>query len=183
MSRINDHNTPATRGFTLVELMVALSVSLIIVGGVLAAYLFIGRNLTRLINLQQQDVQSRRTLRRFTQDLSAAISLSTATTSQLVFTKPTSSGNVTITYTYTAGGNGTLSRNDGTTTQTLLSNVTSFTVNYYNESGTAVTSSPQSVKSAEIVFTSAVGTAAAGTLASFSTVSPRVVLRNKPALQ
>jgi len=176
MSRFSAHSS--RRGFTLGEIMVALSVSAIVV----AAYLFLGRNLTRLVNFQTQEVQSRRTLRQFTQDLSAAISLSTVTASQIAFTKPTSSGTTTVTYTYSSGA-GTLTRADGSGTQTLLSSLTSFTITYYNEAGVAVTSSPQSVKSVELSFGASVGSSASGTLASYSTVSPRIVLRNKPALQ
>jgi prepilin-type N-terminal cleavage/methylation domain-containing protein len=182
MSRINVHSTSSRRAFTLVELMVALSISAIVLGGVLAAYLFVGRNLTRLVNLQQQDVQSRHTLRQFTQDLSAAINLTTATSAALTMTKPTSTGNATVSYTYTTG-NATLTRTDSSGTQPILTGLTSFAISYYNEAGTAVTSSTQSVKSVEITFVTSVGSANAGTLANLTTVSPRVVLRNKPALQ
>src|SRR5262245_19186427 len=108
MSRISGHKTaarrarpelveqarpePAERGFTLVEVMVATSLPAIVLAAALAAFLFVGRNLTRLVNLQHQEVESRRTLRTFTQDLSAAIQLSTATSTALTMTKPTSSG-------------------------------------------------------------------------------------------
>lgn len=169
-------------------MLVATSVAAIVLAGVLAAYLFMGRNLTRLANLQQQEMQSRRILRQFTTDLSAASQLSTATTSQIVLVKPTSGGTTTITYAYTApspstAANGRLTRQDASGTQTLIRTLTSFTVAYYNEGGTAVTSSPVSVKSVELAFASAYGSASNGTLAAYNSVSPRVILRNKPALQ
>jgi prepilin-type N-terminal cleavage/methylation domain-containing protein len=184
MSPTSGHNRRGAgrSGFTLVEVMVATSVSAIVFAGIITAYLFVGRNLTRLVNLQQQEVESRRTLRHVTQDLSAAIQLTTATSSQVVMTKPTSSGTTTVTYTYTSG-TGKLARTDSAGTQTLLSGVTAFTINYYNESGTAITSSPHSVKAVEFSFTAAAGTSGSGTLASYTTVSPRVLLRNKTVLQ
>jgi prepilin-type N-terminal cleavage/methylation domain-containing protein len=183
MSRISGHDSRRRRrGFTLVEVMVATSLLGIILTGVLAAYLFLGRNLTRLVNLQQQEVQSRITLRYFTQDVSAAIALSTMSSSQLALTKPAASGTTAVTYTYSSGS-GTLVRTEGTRTQTLVTGLTSFAFTYYNEAGTAITSSTQSVKSVEAVFSSATGTTTSGTLAKYTSVSPRVLLRNKQALQ
>jgi archaellin len=164
------------------EVMLATTLLGIILVGVLAAYLFLGRNLTRLVNLQHQENESRRTLRTFTQDVSAAIQLTTASTTQVVLTKPTSSTNATITYTYSSGA-GTLVRNDGTTSLTMLSGLTALTFTYYNEAGTVVSGSPQSVKSVELSYSSAVGTATSGTLARYTSVSPRAILRNKTALQ
>lgn len=162
--------------------MVATSLLAVVLAGVLAAYLFVGRNLTRLVNVQHQEVESRRTLRTFTQDLSAAIQLSTATTTVLTLTKPTASGGtVTVTYTYSSTA-GTLVRTEAGANNTLLSGLTTFTITYYNEAGTVVTSSPQSVKAVEFAFASASGSANSGTKASYTTVSPRVLLRNKPAL-
>lgn len=164
--------------------MVALSLGTIVIAGIIAAYLFLGRNLTRMVNIQQQEVKSRRALRMFTEDVSSASSLSTCTDTVLVLSKPTASSTSTVTYTYTSGtgGTGTLSRTESGVTTTLVTNLTAFDFSYYNEAGSAVTSSPQSVKSVEFTFTSAVGTANSGTRAAYTTVSPRVVLRNKTLL-
>jgi hypothetical protein len=163
--------------------MVATGVSAIVFAGILSAYLFIGRNLTRMVNVQHQEVESRRTLRLVTQDISSAINLTTTTSSQLSMTKPTSGTPIAVAYVYSSGA-GTFARTEGAAAaQTLLSGLTAFTFTYYNESGTAVTSSPQSVKSVEVSFTSAAGSAASGTRASYTTVSPRVLVRNKPVLQ
>jgi prepilin-type N-terminal cleavage/methylation domain-containing protein len=179
MSRISDHSP--RRGFTLVELMVAVSAMAIVFAGIFSAYLFVGRNLTRLVNFQRQEVESRRALRQFTQDLSAAINLTTATSTQIALTKPTATGTTTVSYTYSSG-NGTLARTDSVGTQTILSGVTSFALSYFNETGSSTTNT-QSVKGVEFLYSSAVGTTDSGTRATYTTVSPRVILRNKPALQ
>lgn len=169
-------------GFTLVEVMVATSLLAVVLAGVLSAYLFVGRNLTRLVNTQHQEVESRRALRNFTQDLSAAIQLSTATATAITLTKPTAGAATTVSYTY-AGGAGTLVRTEAGASQTLLSGLTAFSFSYFSEAGSAVSGSPQSVKGVELAFSSASGSAASGTRATYTTVSPRVLLRNKPALQ
>ncbi len=180
MLRTSDHDS--RRGFTLAEGMVATSLLAIVLAGVLAAYLFVGRNLTRLVNLQQQEVQSRRALRTFTQDVSAAISLSTGTSSQLVLSKLTTTGTATVTYAYSST-DGTLVRTEAASTRTLVSGLTSLNFTYYTETGVTVSGSTQSVKSVELSFASAAGTSTSGTRASYTTVSPRVLLRNKTTLQ
>jgi Tfp pilus assembly protein PilW len=185
MSRINAPSARRAGGYTLGELMVAMSLAFVVIAGVISAYLFVGRNLTRLANVQQQDVKSRRALKWFTQDLSAASQLTTATSAQLVLTMPTASGSTTVTYTYTAGAGstGTLTRTVGGTTTTLLTNLSTFSFNYYNSSGTAITPDTNSVKGVDFTYLSRVGTSALGTRATTSMASPRVVLRNKSTLQ
>lgn len=183
MSRISDRSTgEARRGFTLVELMIACTMAAIVFAAIFAAYIFIGRNLTRLVNFQEQEAQARKTIRYFTADVGAAIALSTATSSSFTLSKPTASGTTTVTYTYSAV-NGVLQRVEGAVTQTLLSGVTAFAIEYYTEAGSLVSGSPQSVKAVEISFTTAEGNATIGTRNVYTLVSPRVVLRNKTALQ
>ena len=197
MSPISVRDSAARRGFTLVEVMIASSLLAVVLAGVLAAYLFVGRNLTRLVNLQQQEVESRRVLRQFTQDVSAAMSLTTAISSpQLTLTKPPEADITppntqpdTVYYFYTppspsGTATGIFERklNDGPR-QKVLSGLTTLTITYYNERGSIVTSSNHSMKAAELSFTSEAGSAKSGTQARYTTVSPRVVMRNKPALE
>lgn len=187
MSRISVPDTAARRaagrgGFSLVEVLVGSTLAAIVLAAVLSTYLFMGRSLTRLANSQEQDVKSRRALRLFTNDVSAAIQLTTATESTLTLTKTTAGANVTVSYVYSSAA-GTLSRTQGTATQKLLTGLTACTITYYNPGGSVVTSSISSVKAAELSFSTSVGTAKSGTAAKYATVSPRVVMRNKPVLQ
>jgi type II secretory pathway component PulJ len=207
MSRIGSHKASVSAsGFTLVEIMVATGLSAIIFAGILSAYLFLGRNLTRLVNTQEQGVASRRALQWFTTDLSAAIQILTTTTtpstttppssSQIAITKPPRSATATsdiVTYVYNSSS-GTLVRTEtivdpaatpstSTTTTSLLSHLTAFTMNYYDAGANTVTPTSLVVKAVECTFTSATGTATSGTLASYQMVSPRVVVRNKLALK
>lgn len=205
MSRIADHKS-RRHGFTLVEVMVASSVSLIVLGGVLAAYLFLGRGLTRLINAQQQEVRSRHALRVFTDDVTTANKLTTAsstivsgvtTAASFVAEIPKASGTTSVTYTYnySASGSGTLTRYRADTAEstTILKDVTSLAVNYFTTtevaSGTTFSTTRTapgnalSVKAVQMQFTTSVGSAASGTLSSFTTLSQRVVMRNRAMLQ
>ena len=195
MFPIRGHSSP--RGFTLVELLIAGSLTVVLMAGVLSAYIFLGRNLTRLASLQQQEIKTGHVMRYFSQDLGTAsqlttaastISGSTTTAAQFVLVPPTGPN---VTYTYTSA-TGKLTRDTGGTPVTLLSDITSFSINYFTESQTlsgnafsstfAAPANAISVKSVQFMFTTSVGSSASGTLATFSATSPRVVLRNKGTL-
>jgi type II secretory pathway component PulJ len=182
MSPTSVHSRRGAAAFTLTELLIAASLSAIVFAAIFSAYLFLGRNLTRLVNVQRQEVESRRALQHFTRDLSAGIRLSTATGTALTLTKPTAGGTTTVAYLYSSG-DGTLKRTEGLNTQTLVSEISpgTFVFTYYNESGATV-SEVQSIKSVEMSFSTTHGSRRAGTKAGYTTVSPRVVLRNKPGL-
>jgi len=181
MSPIKGHKTNrgASRGFTLVELMIAMSLSAVVFAAILSAYVFIGRNLTRLVNLQQQEGQCRRILNTLAKDVGMAMRVTTASDTQLTLTVPTGASTTNVVYNY---NNGTLTRTDAAGSTTLLTGVITLDFNYYNRAGTASTS-PLSIKQVELSYTSAAGSSANGTQARYAIVSPRLVLRNTPILQ
>jgi prepilin-type N-terminal cleavage/methylation domain-containing protein len=203
MSHISDHR-PSVTGFTLVELLVAMSLMVTLMAGVLSAYLFLGRNLTRLVNLQQQSTKTRHTLRVFAQDVGAASKLTAATSTisgntttaahfaVLVPTSADGSTTKTVTYDYLSA-TGKLTRTDPSGALDVLTDITDFSINYYTQnqtsSGTAFSATlaapanSLSIKAIEFKFTTSVGSAAAGTQATYSAMSPRVLLRNRTSLQ
>jgi prepilin-type N-terminal cleavage/methylation domain-containing protein len=63
---------PGSRGFTLVELLVATSIATVLMAGMLSSYLFLGRNLVRNSNRQQLEAQSRVFLQAFARDVGMA---------------------------------------------------------------------------------------------------------------
>ncbi len=65
--------------------------------GVITAYLYLGRNLTRLGNRQPQDVKVRRALFQFEQDVGAATSITSMTATNLTVTVPVPLANCTTT--------------------------------------------------------------------------------------
>lgn len=224
--------------------------------GVMSTYLFMGRNLERLMSTQQQGVKSRRLIRQFTQDVGSAMELSpSSSATYLEFTVPTqralancvttlagttvtcasttglvvgqwltadglaygtsvtsivnattfvvstpataSLGGATIQvvapvrYTYSTA-NATLQRTyNGTNdpVQPLLANIDAAVTSpangfgYFNQDGVSVAPSSPFLKQVEFAFTTASGSRSIGTRTSYSIISPRVILRNKPIIQ
>ena len=125
-------------GFTLAEILIAATLTLMLGLGVISAYLFLGRNFTRLGNTQVQDVKARRALFYFTRDVSSAISLTSTTANNLTMTVPntltlsngvTTAGSKNVTCTSTAGlvVGMTLSCLPSIATSTTVSSITNAT--------------------------------------------------------
>ncbi|MDI1335309.1 MAG: prepilin-type N-terminal cleavage/methylation domain-containing protein [Lacunisphaera sp.] len=159
----------AARGFSLVELLVGMSLALMVMTAILSSYTYMGRSLARLVNQQSLQSEARRALAYFAQDVRMASGLTdTANLSatRVSLTLPTGTGTNTITYYYNSTAisgsttsdavtvNGTsvsMSREaltrcvyDGTTVTslTLVKNITSsgFTFAYYDATGNTYTS-------------------------------------------
>jgi prepilin-type N-terminal cleavage/methylation domain-containing protein len=172
-------------GFTLVELMIGMSLSLMVLTAVLGSYLFMGRNLVRLANQQTLETESRRALLYFAQDVRMASTLSSPSATGVTFTLPTSSSTTTVAYSYNSSA-GTLTRTPATgTAQVLLHNLQSLTINYYNIAGNAITGtdtgvSIPNIRRIALSFTAQAGSSNNGTLTILHQVaSPRLSMRNK----
>jgi prepilin-type N-terminal cleavage/methylation domain-containing protein len=186
MSIIADKNRHRSQspGFTIVELMIAVILSAVVFAAIFAGYIFMARNLTRLTDFEQQQVQNRQVLFQLEKDAGNATQVSTAGVSTLVLTM--SSGTITYTYSSIATSGPpvqaaqTLVRTDSTTntTVTQLSNLTTLTFRYYNSSG-SVASTTLNIKQIELTYSSAVGNSSNGTLSSNTVTSARVTLKNK----
>ncbi len=91
-------------GFTLVELLIGLSLSLIVMTAVLTTYVSLGRNFTRSLGLSSAnqpnlESQARRTLAAFAQDVRISSGISgTPSAISLTLTVPTASGTKTVSY-------------------------------------------------------------------------------------
>lgn len=181
-------------GFTLVELLIGLSLSLTIMAAVLSSYLFLGRSLSRLVNQQTLETEGRRTLATFTQDVRASSAISgTPSVSTVTLTIPSGASTTTVAWSYNST-TGILTRTPASgTARTLVSNLTSLHFRYYNEAGTAYDSgsSPYTtqtdymsgLKQISLAFTSQTGSANNGTLTSVhSFASPRLLVRNRALL-
>jgi|GEM_PF-3780032 len=175
-----------TPGFTLVELMLASVLSAIVFAAIFAAYIFIARNLARIANIQQQQVQDRRAFYVVSKDVNDAVQITSA--QQYSMTLRLSSGDI-IVYSCTIPVigppliPGTLTRqvNGASPAPVVLSNLVIFTFNYFNKSGTSGATA-QNTKQIEMSYTSAVGVSANGTQARNIVVSQRMLLRGKPYL-
>jgi prepilin-type N-terminal cleavage/methylation domain-containing protein len=190
------------RGFTLLELMLAVVISSFVFAGVLSAYIFLGRALTRQGNEAEQESRSRLTLFYLTQEVSSATGIAqdtnppttTSGITQMVINTLDGNGSpYTVTYSYNASaGGGTLTRaaSTGAGPTSLLVGVTNLTFSYYNSAGTPLTSAlnptitnPNIVKQINLSYTTVSGTAVSGAQSHFSVISPLIVMKNKPLLQ
>lgn len=199
-------------GFTLVELIIGLSLSLMVMGAVLSSYVFLGRNFTRslgisLSNQPTLEAQGRRTLAYFTQDVRMASGLDTSGSSPKVSPSatgmtlilPSSSGTKYITYYYnstasaatlssfTIPANSLVRIDLGTNTaQTLHTNLLGCTFSYYDNSGQPYTSYTDyliGVKQVAVAFSAQTGRAINGTLTQvYNSASPRLFIRNHALL-
>jgi prepilin-type N-terminal cleavage/methylation domain-containing protein len=193
MSRTNANPKEDISGFTLIELVVAMSISAFLFAGILSGFTFLGRSLTRLVNTQDQETKSRRAFHIFSQDISWATQVTNGTDASLSLIIPATGGSTTsVIYAFDATA-GTLTRTDNATSTVLLTNLTALDFNYYNGAGIALVldasqqtpSKPSvlGVKEVELSFTSAIGSEASGVRTHFTSVSPRLLLRNKALLQ
>lgn len=182
----------ALRGFTLVEMMVSLTLAIMVMTAVTSAYLYLGRNLTRIGLHQQLEAKSRQAVDYLTQDLKAATALASApTATSLALTLPI--GTVTYSYdsankrvTRTLNANPALVLLADTSTSARVVNCTAFAFSFYNTSGGAATDQlapgsyvALSVKQVAMSFTLEAGTSGNATLTRLSFVTARFSLRNK----
>ena len=179
-------------GFTLVELLVGMSLSLLIMGAVLSSYVFLGRNFTRTLGIISKnqptlESQGRRALAYFSQDVRMASGISgTPSASSLTLTLPSSSGTTTVTYAYDSTGR-TLTRTTASGAALVLqANLLTFAFNYYDTSAnpyTSFTNYLSGIKQVSMAFSSQAGAGFNGTLTQvYQTTSSRLILRNKSLL-
>jgi Tfp pilus assembly protein PilW len=188
-------------GFTLLELMVGVSLSFTIVAATLAAYTYIGRNFTRMSNTQRLEALSRRAFTVLSKDVRQATQIDSAnsSTTQLTLVLPTK----TVSYTYTmANGTeynrGMLVRSASPAVDpedystTLLTGIDTTVTSplqfkYFDTSGNSTTTMA-SAKEIELTFVSAYTSAKQGSTdnlkkSTYSAVSSRVALSNRSFLQ
>ncbi|MBM3853157.1 MAG: hypothetical protein FJ399_08365 [Verrucomicrobia bacterium] len=115
------HLRDRSRGFTLSELMIGLSLSMIVMAAILSSYIYIARAYVRTIgfgepNQPTLESQGRRTLATFAQDVQSASGLMTSPSS----TYPLSASEVTLIVPRSTGG-------------------TKYVTYYYNSSSSATT--------------------------------------------
>lgn len=171
------------RGFTLVEMVVAMAISSVVLAATLGAYTFLGRNLARLAGHEEQQSKARRWSYQFTQDVAASAGVSAASTTSLslyVYVPSPSPSPPPVTYTFDEDAQ-TLKREDSDGKVTALGGVAQATFSCYDAFDQPVTSSPISITNVGLALTLA-SPASAGTGAPVPAINARVVLRNKPLL-
>ncbi len=186
-------------GFTLVELLVGLALSLIVMAAVLSSYVFLARNFTRSLGvvyavrntttqskLPPLEAQLRLTLGYFSQDVRMASGIASTpapNSGRLALIIPTANGTTTVTYEYDAVAR-TLTRTwPGLSGQVIHHGLLGCSFNYFDLSGhpyTAYTDYMLGVKQLSLAFTAQGGEAANRTLTQvYRGESPRILLRNR----
>lgn len=95
--------TARTRGFTLVEVLIATTLSSVVMLALISSFLFIGRSLSRLSSYQALENEARKTLNYLRNDFAGAKSVKAGTTPTAnAVTLVLAAGEVTYTYDTTA---------------------------------------------------------------------------------
>lgn len=181
-------------GFTIVELIVALSLSMIVMSAVLSGFLFIGRNFARLANQQSLEVAARNTQAYLAQDIRRATSLSSPSATEFTLSIPTAAAAVSVRYVYDPSSK-TISRiaSPGGS-QILQRDIIDAYFRYYDVRGipydngsapfTTYTNYRSGIKQVSLQFTAQTGDADSGTRTPVSQfASPRLLLRNKDLIE
>ena len=187
----------ASGAFTLVELLIGMSLALVVMAGVISCFIFLSRSMARLQMQQKFEAQGRRALMYFSQDACLAFgvapptTLSAPTASTVTFVVPVAGGGTNnVTYSYNSAA-GVLSRNQGFTgigsSPPLLVNLTDLSLQYFDATG-----APYGALSAYLIGIKQVSMRfVAGSPPSWNQSQPpiayqitsgRVILRNKPLL-
>ncbi len=182
---------PASRsraGFTLVELIIGISLSFMVMGALLSSYLFVARSFTRTLGVSSAtqptlESQGRRTLMLFQQDATQALRIKgapSATSVTLEIPTPTGSAEVRYQYNQTAQ---TLSRTTGGVTTVIHINLLDCQFTYYDRYGRPYSSFVNALSGIDQIalsFSAQAGNAANGTLSGIHRVaSSRLTLRNR----
>ena len=198
--------TASIRAFTLVELIVALTLAAVLMAAMLSSYLFLGRSLTRLSYQHMLEQQSRTILTTVIADLRNTKSVTNATNTGLtlqVFTGSGTTTSVAYAYTYDSVNNVYILTRNGIP---LVKMITGTSVKvpvtmllpptgapsagnlfqYYNSTDVSLTApvnSPMSIKQVEFSFILQAGAAGVqdkqGTLTQYQMASGRIPLLNR----
>jgi prepilin-type N-terminal cleavage/methylation domain-containing protein len=181
----------SVRGFTLVEVLVSVTLGALMMAAVLSSYVFLGRNLTRLANYQTLEAKGREALTYLRRDFALALTVkagTSPTSSTVTLVLPAGE----VTYTYAASTLTRMANFGANPTITLLNNAyctcTAFSFNYYTTTGGSpldqVTSSvnvPYSIKQIQVAFTLQTPSVhSVQTRATYQVASANFLLRNKP---
>lgn len=96
---------PAVRAFTLVEVLIAASISSLVLAGVMSTFLMLGRSGANVANYSVMEAQSRRALEEFSQDLRMASAVTWNSATSITLTVPNNYPGTggKVTYAYDSG--------------------------------------------------------------------------------
>lgn len=107
------------RGYTLLELMLSTGLSSLVLAGVLSTFLFLSRSGATMQNYNEMELQSRRGLEYFAEDVRQAKAIAWNSSTSVTLTLDSA----TITYSYSSVTRA-FSRQDATSTKVLITSIT-----------------------------------------------------------
>jgi Tfp pilus assembly protein PilW len=126
------------RGYSLVELMIALPMATLLMAGLAASVHLAGRSIPSETNLASATLAAGNGLELFAQELQYAAIVNTRTTTVVEFTLPDRNGDAsgeTIRYQWSGTAGAPLTRQiNGSTSEIVVAEVNQFAVNYYTRS-------------------------------------------------
>lgn len=189
-----DRQSPAARkrrGFTLSEVLIAATLTVVVVSGALSTTLMLARTGYTISQYTDMETESRKSMEQFGQDVRMAKAIVWNNATSVTLTVPTNSTGTTAEYTYTYDAVAqTFSRTTTAGTRVLLSGIESCTLVGYKLNGTE-THDPASPPSSwtvvnnstkQLQLSIASRRTQGGTLTTTQKViSARFILRNKAA--
>ena len=129
------HSLPRARaGFSLVELMISLTLVMMLTLALLTSFTFIARGDRSLTNYGEMNAQARKLLEQLGQDLRSATDVTNFTSTDLYLIVPTNTAGTTtqsVIWSFNSV-NSAVTRQDGSGTKTYAQNVDTFSFYYYN---------------------------------------------------
>jgi type II secretory pathway component PulJ len=171
--------------FTLLETLVATSLSSMLFAACVSTFLYIARSQYSVVNYMQMSSQARTGLEQLSRDVRMAGNVGTFGGANLTLRVPDGSGGITgVTYTYypdaaasPADWRGCLVRASGSANTVVFDHLTGFEFNYFNSQSVATTSAAE-LKQVQVRLSARHFVALAQN--SFYIVSAQFTMRSKP---
>ncbi len=177
------------RGFTLVEMMVGVTISSVVLAGVMTAFLMMGRSGYNAANYSVMEAEARRALETFSSDARMANNITWNSSNSITLRVVTSGSPQSVTYAYDTSTTGDTAkcfyRVIGTASSTatrlvLVRNVSDFAFRRYKVINGVDYTANNDLETKQIQITlRSVRTGATTVAATNAVLSARVVLRNK----
>ena len=149
---MNHRHTETRRGFTLIELMIAVSLLILIVGMSSAAYIQLIMGASTATKCSEMHSTLRHAMDVMSRDIYAATNITTRTSTYLGITKVTTGGTRTIAYTYDASTE-ILYRKTASGSVPLAEGITGMTCTMYQADGVSTTPVEASAYSIDVLLT------------------------------
>jgi prepilin-type N-terminal cleavage/methylation domain-containing protein len=177
------------RGFTLVELLLATTLSSIVMTGLMSSFVLVGKNGYNAANYSMMEAESRRALEIFTQEARMANNITWTSVNSVTLSVVDGASNYFVTYTYDSATTGNTARTFyrrlgtvGSTSpaQVLVRAVSDFAFRRYKVVNGADFAATNDLETKQLQITlRTVRTGTTTVNATNAVLSARVVLRNK----